>query len=238
MALTMLAPALAFAETATPPDKSQNKFCEKLSDMESKIEQRIYPKEVHLKAKRGEQRMKHDSARTEQETKLGDKRAESDQNREEHFTKLEGKAKTDAEKQAIAVFEAAVKQAVTDRRAAIDSAIKTYRDGVDQSLAARKNSIDAAITAFKANISNAFEKAKAGCGNKADPKVIRAALEADLKAAKEKFHASRDGITRTGDAIQSLINARRQAFEKAKSDFQAAIESAKEALKTTLPQNQ
>jgi hypothetical protein len=81
----------------------------------------------------------------------------------------------------------------------------------------------------------AVEKAKTDCQNGVDPVSVRATLKDSIQAARTKFQTDKNSAPKVGGNIQTLIEARKQAFEKAMADFKAAMEKARTDLKKAFP---
>jgi hypothetical protein len=56
-------------------------------------------------------------------------------------------------------------------------------------------------------------------------------LPESIQAARTKFQTDKKSAPKVGGNIQTLIEARKQAFEKAMTDFKAAMEKARTDLK-------
>jgi|GEM_PF-1546869 hypothetical protein len=228
--------------SATPShsDKPSNKkgginFCANVDKM-TQLETKMIDNEDKIEQKREEQKKKIDDRWVERNTKRENNRNKWDENRDEFFAKLEGKATTDAQKQALLAFKEATTAAITARRATIDSAIEAFRKGVEQAIASKKTSVDTLVSAFRAEIQAAITKAKADCAlTNPDAVAIRVAFQNRVKAAKEKFITDKKDVDKISDSLQSLIDAKKQAVEKANSDFKAAIEKARNDLKAVFP---
>lgn len=210
-------------------------FCANVDKM-TQLETRMIDNEDKIEKKREEQKKKIDDRWIERNTKREDNRNKWDENRDEFFAKLEGKAATNAQKQALLAFKEATTAAIAARRAAVDSAIEAFRRGVEQTVASKKTSVDALISAFRVEIQAAITKAKADCAlTNPDSVAIRVAFQDRVKAAKEKFIADKKDIDKISNSLQSLIDAKKQTVEKANSDFKAVIEKARNDLKAVFP---
>ena len=126
--------------------------------------------------------------------------------------------------------------ALNVRRNAVDAAIKNFRDGVQAAVDSRKTAVDAAIASFKSAEQAAVEKAKADCAAGVAPRDIKQALQSSLKTARENLVKARQELDKKQDAMKPLIEAKKQAMEKAQADFKAAVEKAKNELRAALGQ--
>jgi hypothetical protein len=234
---SVLVPLWIFAQNANENQKA-GAFCNLISNLASKYDQRVANRETKLEEKRSEIENRIAERWTERDAKLTEKRAKWDTNRDEHFAKLEEKAVTDEQKQALLVFKQAVAAAIAARRAAIDEAISNFRQGVEQAKVDRKSAADALRNAFRNSIQAAFQKAKADCDAGVDPATIRTNFRAEVKAAKDEFEIDRQELEKLQTSMEALINTRREAIKKAIDDFKAAMEKAKTDFKAAFPQEE
>jgi hypothetical protein len=208
-------------------------FCQKISDMasqeEKKLSERKNPKDrfANWQEKIGQR-----------DADLTGLRSKWDENRAAQFAKLEEKASTDAQKQAVSEFETSVKAAISARRAAIDVAIATFREGVKNLISQRSEDVSSGFTAFSDAVKAAFDKAISDCkGTSPDAASIRTTLRSSIQEARTKFQQDRQNAPKVGGNIQSLIDARRAAVQKAMDNFKAAMETARANLKKAFPQD-
>jgi len=142
MAVNLFLPALLFAQ-GTPAERG---FCARVNEVDSLIDQRIVDREARLQEKSQERTNNLDERRNERDSRLLEYRIRRDENRQEHYDALEARAETDAQKQAVIEFKAAVEEAIAARKSAIDEAIQAFRTDIDQAIASRKSAVDAAVT--------------------------------------------------------------------------------------------
>ncbi len=226
----LLSPIMVSAQRKTIEETKQT-ICERFISWSAKVLQRITDAETKIDAKRQELKNKLNERWIERSDKIAETRAEWNANREEHFKKLEERSQTDAQKQAVLTFRQAVTSAIEARKKAIDEARETFKKGVENAVSARKTAVDATKLVFKNTVTAAVDEAKAACSANTDIKTIRENLQKKLKAAREKFAADRQTIEKMKDGAQTLITARRNAVEKAISDFKNAMQTAKNTLK-------
>ena len=227
------------AATSTKSDlsvKAEAAFCSRFLETTGKIDQKVKERESKLETKRTERLNVLTIRKNERDVKLDESRVKRDANFSEHFAKLETRAQNDAQKQAVATFKAAMENALNVRRTAVDAAIKTFRDGVQGAVDSRKAAVDAAIVSFKAAEQAAIEKAKADCAAGVAPKDIKQTLQSSLKTTRENLVKARQEIDKKQDVMKPLIEAKKQAMEKAQADFKAVVEKAKNDLKAALGQ--
>jgi len=234
---SVFVPLWIFAQNANDSQKAKG-FCNLISNLASKFDQRITDRETKLKEKRAEITNRIAERWDKRDEKLAEKRAKWDTNREEHFEKLEEKAETDEQKQAFLVFKQAVTAAIAARRAAINEAIDDFRRGVEQAKIDRKSAADALRNTFRNSIRAAFEKAKTDCDAGVDAATIRTNFRAEVKAAKEKFESDRQELEKLQTSMETLINTRKGAIKKAIDDFKTTMETAKTDFKAAFPETE
>ncbi len=220
-----------FAQDNQAVDKPQGSFCVNVETTTGKISQKILDKEAKINEIKTARLDKLAQKQAERDTKLEETRAKWDANRQTLYTKLEEKAKTDDQKQAVANYKATVESAVTARRALVDDAISTFRSDVKQAIEDKTAVNTDAIEAFKNAVDSAITKAKSDCAGGVLPQTVRQELTSAIKAARETLKSEVQAKGELGKAIQALIETKKQAVEKAVSDFKATEESARQELK-------
>jgi hypothetical protein len=245
MGATLMAPA-AFADnnaSSTPAytpllvtqhaPKPMN--CSVYSDKASRAVQNLANRQIKIDNGRTNLLSKLNFNRANTDKRLADNRLNADQKRADVFARLQGKNLTDAQKAAIATFQAAVAQAVTDRRTAIDAAITAYRTALDQAIASRQGNVNTATTTYAAAVQAAYAKAYSDCQASVSRKTINTNLNAALKAARKTFVADRQTYTNFWSTISPLAKTRQQAIAAAEATFKTALNAAKTALKAAFP---
>jgi hypothetical protein len=227
----LLAPAYSLAQTATPSQTTKT-ICNQITEIESKVGQRITDHKTKIQLKRQELHNHLIERQNQRDTQIQKNRTKWNTNRQEHYAKLEAQAKTDAQKQAVAVFKSTLEQAITTRKAKIDEAIQAFRSNISSTIANRQLAIDAAIKTFQDSQQEALLKAKTDCSNGIDPKIIRQTLHANLKAAREKFRSDIQKIEKIKNSIKTAAENRKQTIAKIQQDFKATLEKARLDLKT------
>lgn len=229
--------ALAGFAYAQNNSKAKNAFCEKLAEMSSKLGQKISDSSAKVFEKRTEAMKNLQQKRTDLDKDILKEREGWDDNRKEFYAKIDEKADTDAKKAALLVFKNAVEKAVSDRRAAINTAQDAFRAGVDALIEDRKEAVESLVEKYKAAIQAAIANSTGDCATQgADATKIRERLMTELKAARQQYNSDKQEIDKIGEQLKALIDARKAAFEKAKSDFKAALEKAKSDLKIAFGQ--
>ncbi|OGZ00449.1 MAG: hypothetical protein A2945_03855 [Candidatus Liptonbacteria bacterium RIFCSPLOWO2_01_FULL_52_25] len=199
-----------------------------------------------LAGKVGERREKLQDHGEERKAKLDERWAEfaakreaarewRDENLNARIAKLEARNLTDAQKQAVAAFHAAMDAALDAKRDAVDAAVTAHHDGIKSLLETRKAAVEAAFTARSDAYKAAVEKAKADCAAGVDIKTVRDAFVTALKVAQEQFASARKANTDFNTKVKVLQATKKAALEKAHADFKAAVEAARAALKAALP---
>lgn len=234
----VLLPVLIFAEVEKG-NEDQNlasKFCERISSFQQTIDQRINSYGSKLNEKRTNILDKIAENREERDAKLNEKIQKWDENRDEHFAKLLEKAANDQQKQEMLVFKQAVQTALLNRRNAIKAAIQIFRSGIDATVAMRRVAVDGINKAYEDALAAALTKAQDDCKNGVAPATVRTNLKNDTKTAKDKFIADKQSIEKIQVDMESLIDIKKAAIEKANTDFQAAMEKAKADFKVAMGQ--
>lgn len=235
MIISILAPLLISAQNDNAEEKARG-YCGRLSEISSKIDQRIANRDAKLEEKRARIADIIKTRQTKRDVKIAEKRAKWDANRAEHFAKLEEKAGNDEQKQAALDFKEAMSEAISIRRAAINQAIQDFRQGTKEAIASRKASADSAVLALRTSIKSAFEKAESDCDTGIEARTVRENLRADLKTAKEQFTIAKQGIDKLGVQKEILIDQKKEAINKAIDDFKTAVETAKADFKAASAQ--
>lgn len=230
----ILFPSLVFAQNGNQGVEQKIKnFCNQLSNLTSRVDQRASGLGEKLQLKRNEIQNKIQERRENRDVKLEQVREKWDANREEHFTKLEEKAQTEEQKQAVIDFKKAVKDAITARRLAIDTAIDDFKAGTDQAIAERKSAIDKLSDEYESAVKEAITKATTDCASGASAATIRQNLANDLKAARDKFNSEKQALDKLQVEKDQLIAEKKAAFDKAISDFKVAMEKARNDFKNS-----
>ena len=112
--------------------------------------------------------------------------------------------------------------------------MEAFRDGVDSAVLARKESISDAVAEYKSVRDGILASAKSDCDGSDDPKEAQTSLKNDLNVARDDFKESREGITKVSDAVQDLIETRKNAVEAAKEEFRSAVDAAQDKLKDAM----
>lgn len=223
-------PLASFAQVATTtPPASQ--LCARLSDLEAKIDQQIETRKAKIEASRTDAENRIKSRWEERDAKLAANRKQHDFNRSQHYEKLEARATTDAQKTAVEQFRTEMEAAVALRREAVNVAGLTFRQGLSNALTSRTAKVDTAMGAYANSVTTAIDKAQADCASGIAPKTVRSTLQADLKAAREKFVADKRAIEALISQMEPLVTARKAALQKAADDFKAAAEAATAKLR-------
>ncbi len=226
-------PGLSFAQSAssTSPSTSVKAFCANVDAFAQKINTKLTEKQTSYDEKKQERIDKINTKQSEREAALEKKRGEWDGKRLEAFTKVEVKATTDAQKQAVTVYENTVKQAVSTKRASVDSAISTFNTGVSSLITSRKSAVDGLIATFSASVTAATNLVKTECAGGVSSADARAHLETAVKAARATLKSSVAALPKVKISIQQLATARKATVTTAESTFKTTVEQAKATLK-------
>jgi len=225
----VLAPLLIFAQAKSA------KACEVITQIYSRIEQRLTQRETQLNEKIVEIGNKYAEKNQQRETILGQRREKWDENRQEQFAKLQEKAQTDSQKQAVIAFVKTITQAVKDRRAAFDKAISDFQKGLQAINKSRVGTLSKAVTDYKSSVKEAFDKADQSCESGIAIKTIRNNLREDLQGVRSQYQADIKKFQGNGAEIQKLVEAKKEAMNKAKDEFKVILDQALAILKAAMP---
>jgi hypothetical protein len=234
----MLAPVLVHAQNdnaLSANDKIKKNICTLYSNKFSKATGKIADNQIKLDSMRAEQLSKLGKNQADYDQKLSNIRITADQKRATQIVKMIGKASTSEQKAAVETFNAAITKALADRRSTVDSATTAYRTALDKVLTDRKTSINQATATYKAAVEAAYAKASSSCQSAVDKKTITKTLNADLKAAKDKFNSDRQSVDKFRSLIAPLLKTRQQAINNAVKAYNKAVEDARVALKAAFP---
>lgn len=218
------------AQTATSTHSGKD-FCDRLGSISTNIEKRISNREEQFrrhKDNRLEKFLQHASSTAE---RLDNTRDQWDENRKEHYDKLLERANTDAQKQAVEKFRAAMDAATAKRRAAIDAAIKTFQTDVKNMLGSRKGGLEKAAADFRTAEQGAFKEAKDACAAGKQIKDIRQTFNKKLQKAQRSFEGDRKDANRLGVGLDGLARKRQEAFREAREAYESAARKARIDLK-------
>lgn len=235
MLFSVISPTFALAEGM---EKKATNFCDGLSILEAKNAKKIENKKNKIDIKREEKnlRMKDNWATFDAKREMN--RSKEEANRTEKMAKKENKLDTDAEKEKMMAFKTSIENATQTRKEAVDSAVKAYRDGTEKIMKERKTMIDGITGAYKNAITEALAKAKADCASGIDSKTVATTFRTAQNVAKEKMKTDRMTAEKISEEVKNLVEVRKQAVEKARTDFKMTTEKAREALKNSLNKTQ
>ncbi len=235
VALTVAGPLSVAAQSATSTPSGNGKdFCDRLGTVSTNLEKRISNREEQfrrLKDNRLEKFLKHASSTAE---RLDGTRDKWDDNRKEHYAKLLERADTDAEKQAVEKFRAAMDAATAKRRAAIDAAIKTFQLDVKNMLGSRKGGLEKAASDFRTGEQVAIKEAQDACKKGTDIKDVRKTFNRKLQGLQRSFEGDRRDANRLGVGLDGLARKRTEAFREAREAYESAARKARQELKAVL----
>ncbi|MEK7630813.1 MAG: hypothetical protein AAB417_02205 [Patescibacteria group bacterium] len=233
VALTLAGPLSVAAQTATSTSNGKD-FCDRVGTISTNLEKRISNREDQfrrLKDNRLETFLKHASSTME---RLDTTRDKWDDNRKEHYAKLLERADTDAKKQAVEKFRAAMDAATAKRRAAIDAALKTFQTDVKSMIGSRKGGLEKAAADFRASEQAAIKQAKDACLSGKQIKDVRQTLNKKLQTMQRSFEGDRRDANRLGVGLDGLARKRQEAFREAREAYESAARKARQELKVVL----
>jgi hypothetical protein len=230
--LAITGPLGVAAENATStPSGSGKDFCDRVGTISTNLERRISNREEQfrqLKDNRLKTFLQHASSTAE---RLDNTRDKWDENRKEHYTKLLERADTDAKKQAVEKFRAAMDAATAKRRAAIDAAIKTFETDVKNMLSSRKGGLEKAAADFRSSEQAAIKEAQDACKGGKNIKTTRETLNRKLHTIQRNFEGDRRDANRLGVGLDGLARKRQEAFREAREAYESAARKARQELK-------
>lgn len=216
-------------------DKINDKFCTALGNNYDKMKQKIEQIESKIRTRKTERAQKWEEKSADITAKLTEARKNADAKFTEKMNALKEKALTDEQKTAIEAFIKTEQAAVSKRRAAVDAARKTFQSGVSQAINSNQAEAEKIAATFRTSVANAFEKAQSSCSTGTDPQTVRTTLRAELKAAKDKLSSDRKALG-TSDQVKALVETRKAAMEKARTEFRATMDKALADLKAAFPE--
>lgn len=199
---------------------------------DGRLGQRLGAQQQKLDEKRAERDNRLTERRQQRDERLSEVRANSDARKADHIDKLLELAQDDGQKQAVAIFQAAVDAALSARRSAVDEARQEFKNGLDAAIAARKAAVDAATGTFTDALVAAETKAKTDCDAAgSDPAQVRETLRASVESARTQLRSALQAAEKIGPQAGELVQTRNEAFRAAQADFKAALEQARTDLK-------
>lgn len=231
-ALSLLLLAVPFSSFAQTPTKTDTKFCTNLGTVHtavnSKLSERLTTAEQKNKDHADQFVQKKDAA----VANLQAKRADVQTKWQAHVADLQSKAKTDAQKAAVATFVTTVQNLTTTRHTAVDTAVATFTDGLKNLEDTRTGDFSAMVSKYQSDIEAAFTKAQTSCTNGTDPSTVRTQLKSDLSAVRDAFRSDREAHATTYKAsFQTLRTARINAVTSAGDTFRTGFAQAKNTLR-------
>lgn len=236
LAASLLAPSVVSAQTRLDASASvgadiRARVCTALSERLQLLEARYSEVKTRLETNRDAQKDRLQVLRNQRMDRVAEREDAADLHRDEQYARLEAFAKTDAQKSAVVAFQAEVDAAVAARRQAFDAANETYKTQVNDATENWKTSASDGVSNFRAAVRTAVNTALAGCKSGEDAESVRTAFEADLQAARIQFANDRKNLDRVGDQVREYAHSRNEALAAAMTDFKAALEAARTALK-------
>lgn len=225
--LGLLLPTFALGQTERP-------VCERFASFKTRSDAQA--------TKRKDKFSQQLEARAEKLTDRRDARAERieahrvkfDQVLAEHIARLNARATNAEQAAAVAEFEKAVKEAMAKRRAAVSAAHQAFIKGVQDAVTARRQALAASATTYYSAIGTAIDQAVANCDAGTDPSTVKSELQTAIRSAKEDFREARASTAKVGPNVSELTKVRREAVQKARDEFKATVEAARDKLKEIL----
>jgi hypothetical protein len=196
------------------------------------VDSEISKRETRLNSAYDKRSKTFTTKRQDWDKRLLEKRDAWDAQRQQNFTKMEAKAKTAAQKEAVATYKSAVLAAVNTRRTANDAARAAFRNGVEDFASGHRSEVLADLTTFKGAVTAAETTAKTNC--EADPSqgvTIRTTFRNALKTARQDYAATRKDDP-LDSQIKTLAQTRDQTIKTNDETFRRTIQTARETLLT------
>ena len=234
MSLASAVPVTALSSATSAGGNSP--FCTNLSTNSVTITKNVASLVDKLTTARSGQDTRVTDRRSAWDQELIANRAKWDATRQQNFTVLESKATTDAQKQAVKIYEASLLQGIATRRAANDGARGTFRSGVDALRDARRKAVDFQVSAFSSTVQDAIGTATASCANDSSTKngvTVHETYAASLKAARSTFVAARAGDNKIATDVAELATARDASIKADDTAFEARAKTVLEAFRTS-----
>jgi hypothetical protein len=206
-------------------------FCASIDTLGAKVADDIALRQAHDERKRTRDRDVLLRRLTGRDRAMADARSSWDSKRDQLYVKLEHRAKTDAQRAAIALFKTHVDTATRVRREAVEAAVSAFHASIDAASRERQKVVDDAIAVFTRKTQEALLKAKADCQRGVAPSKVRDLYTKEMKHAKEDLSAALKTLEKRNDALRAVSHERQAAVVRAAANFTSAIESAEATLR-------
>lgn len=234
---TILTPAVVLAQPITQGQVNNTGFCKRFTTVSETVIQRLTDLDTKWSAKRDEIQTKLKTRRDARTVAIQERRNNAGVKLDENVSNLETQATTDAQKQALAVFQTTVKAAMMARQTAVGSARETFHAGVDQLVTQRQNALQTAVATFKSAVRAAIQKAKSDCAASINATIVRQNFTASVQTAKDQHRSDIQSVDKNGAQIEALAKIRNEAIRQANQNFKSVLEQARTALKAAFPSN-
>ncbi len=233
--LALAAASLGGSQTFALGNASSTKsgaenYCSRFGTLSQKYEQNVAGQIGKLQSRIQAQIQKVQTNRKDLDDKLAQNRQKWTQNRDNLYARLNARAKTDAEKQAVATFKGAIEAAVAARENAVDAARNTYRQSADQLIDQHRSAVEQVLNSFQAAIQAAIGQAQASCTAGTAPAHVRTAFQQALEAARQARKAGVQEVDKIGPQMEALAQTRNAAIQQAMTTYQNALHAAIAAL--------
>src|SRR5487761_474292 len=209
-----------------------NAFCASLSGLSGRFHSDANNEISKLQDKVDNEAQKVQQNRQTVDSKVSQARDAATSEREGVYATLDEKAATDAQKQAVATFKAAVEAASSTRETAIKQAQATYRQGLDQIVAQHRSAVHDTLAAYKDAIASAIQQAQAQCSaGQLDAVTIRADFQQALQTARANRQSQTTQIDKVGPQVRALAQTRNAAVQRALQTYKTALQAAVAQLK-------
>ena len=223
-------PALALGNASGTESGMQN-YCTRFGTLSQKYEQNVSKQITNLQTRIQTQSDKVKTNRQDSDGTLAQHRQQWSQNRQNLYARLNGRAKTDAQKQAVTAFQSAVETAVAAREQAVDAARSAYRQTADQLISQHRTAVEQVLNAFQSAIQSAVGQAQASCTQGTNSTQVRSSFQQALKVARQTRATGIQDVDKIGPQLEQLAHTRNAAIQQAMTTYQNALHAAIAALR-------
>lgn len=206
-------------------------FCTNFSALAQKYQDNLNKEAANVESRLAARAQKEQTNRQDVDNTLAQNRAKWTQNRQAVYAKLSGRAATDVEKQAVAVFQSTIEAAVTAREGAVDGAKAAFRQGLNQLIVQHQSAAQQTLTGFQSAVQAAVTAAANACSAGTVPATVRTTWQAALAAARAARKTNTGQVDAIGAQVKQLAQTRTAAVKQAMQTYQTALQTAVNALK-------
>ena len=222
---------LAVETSRSAGASAQSGFCARFSPASQTYGQGINRQIANLKARISRENTEAQAHENQFAQKLNQDRSAWAKNRQDIYSRLEARAKTDAEKQAVATFQTAIENAVSARESAVNAARTAFWQGLDQLISQHRTAIGQVLNNYLTAVQAAITKAQSSCAGGASSSTVRQAFFAALRSARQARIQGMQSVDKIGPQVSALVHTRNEAVKQAVQTYENALKAAVAALK-------